>query len=168
MARLQLSLACGDYDLLRPLLDGGVRPEGIELVCVTLPSPERHWRMLRHEEFDVCELSLASYLVDRDRTDRFTAIPVFVLRGFHHDAIAYHTGSGVREPRDLEGKRVGDQVSVTIPPEQAYGQRDERLVHDVPRRAFQGVQDIRPGMQFRAQGASGQQQIVTVVSVADD
>ncbi|HWP41541.1 MAG TPA: peptidylprolyl isomerase [Tepidisphaeraceae bacterium] len=68
----------------------------------------------------------------------------------------------------LEGKRVGDQVSVTIPPEQAYGQRDERLVHDVPRRAFQGVQDIRPGMQFRAQGASGQQQIVTVVSVADD
>ena len=107
MARLQLSLACGDYDLLRPLLDGGVRPEGIELVCVTLPSPERHWRMLRHEEFDVCELSLASYLVDRDRTDRFTAIPVFPHRRFRHGYVFVRSGGPVREPQDLQGKQVG-------------------------------------------------------------
>ncbi len=107
MPRLQLSLACGDYDLLRPLLDGTVRAEGVELVCVTLPSPERHWRMLRHEEFDVCELSLASYLVDRDRTDRFTAIPVFPHRRFRHGYVFVRQEGPVRRPQDLEGRRVG-------------------------------------------------------------
>ncbi len=107
MGRLQLSLACGDYDLLRPLLDGSVQPEGIELVVVPLPSPERHWRMLRHEEFDVCELSLASYLIDRDRTDRFTAIPVFPHRRFRHGYIFVRSAGHVSEPRDLQGRRVG-------------------------------------------------------------
>ncbi len=107
MSRLQLSLACGDYDLLQPLLHGEVRPEGIDLVVVRLPSPERHWRMLRHEEFDVCELSLASYLVDRDRTDRFTAIPVFPHRRFRHGYLFVRTDGPVRKPGDLRGRRVG-------------------------------------------------------------
>lgn len=107
MGRLQLSLACGDYDLLRPLLDGAVQPEGIDLVCIPLPSPERHWRMLRREEFDVCELSLASYLVDRDRSQRFTAIPVFPHRRFRHGYVFVRQDGPVREPRDLQGRRVG-------------------------------------------------------------
>jgi 4,5-dihydroxyphthalate decarboxylase len=58
-AQLQISLACGDYDINRGLIDGTVRPEGIDLVPIVLPSPERHWRMMRGQEFDVCELSLA-------------------------------------------------------------------------------------------------------------
>ncbi len=107
MGRLQLSLACGDYDLLRPLVDGTVRAEGMDLVCVTLPSPERHWRMLRHEEFHVCELSLASYLVDRDRTDRFVALPVFPHRRFRHGYVFVRSAGPVREPQDLHGRRVG-------------------------------------------------------------
>ena len=61
MAKLQLTLACGDYDFLRPLINGEVQPQGIELNVLTMPSPERHGRMLRHEEFDVCELSLVGF-----------------------------------------------------------------------------------------------------------
>ncbi|HEY7087736.1 MAG TPA: peptidylprolyl isomerase [Tepidisphaeraceae bacterium] len=68
----------------------------------------------------------------------------------------------------LEGKTPGEQVSVTVPPEQGYGQRDEALVRDISRQAFQGVDQVKPGMQFRAQGRDGQQQLITVVSVGDD
>jgi len=60
MPRLQLTLACGAYDLLRPLIEGVVTPAGIDLNVLTMATPERHGRMLRHEEFDVCELSLVA------------------------------------------------------------------------------------------------------------
>lgn len=65
----------------------------------------------------------------------------------------------------LEGKNKGDQLTVTIPPDKAYGNRNDQLVQDVPRKMFQGVSDIKTGMQFRAQGPQGQQQVVTVVDV---
>ena len=107
MARLQLTLACGDYDLTQPLTDGTVRPRGIDLVVVTLPSPERHWRMLRHEEFDVCELSMASYLVERSRGERFVAIPVFPHRRFRHSYVFVNADKGIEGPQDLAGRRVG-------------------------------------------------------------
>ena len=67
MSKLRLTLACGDYDFLSPLFDGTVKPAGVDLNVLTMASPERHGRMLRHEEFDVCELSLVGYLVARDR-----------------------------------------------------------------------------------------------------
>ena len=67
----------------------------------------------------------------------------------------------------LEGKSAGDQVNVSIPPDQAYGQRDERMVQAVPRAAFQGVADIRPGMQFQAQTSAGAR-LITVVGVEGD
>lgn len=67
----------------------------------------------------------------------------------------------------LEGKSTGDAVNVTIQPEQAYGTRNEQLVQEVPRKMFQGVDNIQPGMQFRAQGPQGTQ-VVTVVGVAGD
>ena len=52
MSKLKLTLACGDYDFLRPLINGEIQPQGIELNVLTMPSPERHGRMLRHEEFE--------------------------------------------------------------------------------------------------------------------
>jgi 4,5-dihydroxyphthalate decarboxylase len=70
MARLRLTLACGDYDLIRALKDETVKPESIELTVVNLTSPERHWRMMRHLEFDVCELSMASYATRPSRCSR--------------------------------------------------------------------------------------------------
>lgn len=107
MSRLKLSLACGPYDLLRPLIDREVSAAGIDLNPLTMPSPERHGRMLRYEEFDVCELSLVAYLVAREQKRRFTAIPVFPHRRFRHSYMVKRTGCGIEKPSDLNGKRVG-------------------------------------------------------------
>jgi 4,5-dihydroxyphthalate decarboxylase len=107
MSKLRLTFACGDYDLLRPLFDATVSPPGIELNVLTMPSPERHGRMLRHEEFDVCELSLVGYLVARDRGCDYVAIPVFPHRRFRHSYMVKRTGRGIEKPSDLNGKRVG-------------------------------------------------------------
>jgi 4,5-dihydroxyphthalate decarboxylase len=107
MSRLKLSLACGAYDLLRPLIEGEVVPSGIDLNIVTMASPERHGRMLRHEEFDVCELSLVAYLIAWDQEKAFTAIPVFPHRRFRHGYMVKRTDCGIEKPSDLNGKRIG-------------------------------------------------------------
>ena len=107
MSKLRLTLACGDYDFLRPLFDGNVAPPGVDLNVLTMPSPERHGRMLRHEEFDACELSLVGYLVARDRGCDYTAIPVFPHRRFRHSYMVKRTECGIEKPADLNGKRVG-------------------------------------------------------------
>ncbi len=106
MAKLKLTLACGDYDFLRPLINGEIQPQGIELNVLTMPSPERHGRMLKHEEFDVCELSLVGYLVSRDKGCGYNAIPVFPHRRFRHQYMVKRTGCGIEKPSDLNGKRV--------------------------------------------------------------
>jgi FKBP-type peptidyl-prolyl cis-trans isomerase SlyD len=64
----------------------------------------------------------------------------------------------------LAGKSVGDSVQVTVPPDQGYGQKDPKMIQAVPRKAFAGVADIKPGMQFNAQSQAGQSRVVTVVS----
>ncbi|MEK6561625.1 MAG: PhnD/SsuA/transferrin family substrate-binding protein [Candidatus Binatota bacterium] len=107
MSKLRLTLACGAYDLLRALIDGAVAPPGIDLNVLTMASPERHGRMLRHVEFDVCELSLVAYLVARDQRRAFTAIPVFPHRRFRHGYMVKRTNCGIEKPADLNGKRVG-------------------------------------------------------------
>jgi len=107
MAKLNLTLACGAYDLLRPLIEGVVAPAGIDLNVLTMASPERHGRMLRHEEFDVCELSLIAYLVALDQGRTFRAIPVFPHRRFRHGYMVKRMNCGVEKPADLNGKRVG-------------------------------------------------------------
>jgi 4,5-dihydroxyphthalate decarboxylase len=58
---LHLTIAVGDYDLTRQLLDGTVACQGLELIALTMPSPQRHWRMFVHREFDNAEVSLGSY-----------------------------------------------------------------------------------------------------------
>jgi 4,5-dihydroxyphthalate decarboxylase len=107
MSKLELTFACGDYDFLRPLTDGTVAPPGIGLNVLTMASPERHGRMLRHEEFDVCELSLVGYLVARDRGCNYTAIPVFPHRRFRHSYMVKRNSCGIEKPSDLNGKRIG-------------------------------------------------------------
>ncbi len=107
MSKLRLNLACGSYDLLSPLIEGVAVPAGIDLNILTMASPERHGRMLRHEEFDICELSLVSYLVARDLGRPFTAIPVFPHRRFRHVYMVKRTNCGIDKPADLNGKRVG-------------------------------------------------------------
>jgi 4,5-dihydroxyphthalate decarboxylase len=107
MSKLRVTLACGDYDLLSPLITGAVQPPGMELNVLTMASPERHGRMLRHEEFDVCELSLVAYLLSWERKRSFTAIPVFPHRRFRHGYMVKRAGCGIEKPSDLNGKRVG-------------------------------------------------------------
>src|SRR2546426_1109086 len=107
MSKLNLTLACSYYDLQNPLINREIQPQGIDLNVLTMSSPERHGRMLRHEEFDVCELSLVGYLVARDRGCNYTAIPVFPHRRFRHSYMIKRTGCGVEKPSDLNGKRVG-------------------------------------------------------------
>ncbi len=105
MAR-QLTFACGAYDRTRPLIDGRVKPEGLELNWIVL-SPHEIWtRMLNHYEFDASEMSLASYIISRTLNKPLIAIPVFPARSFRHSFVYVNTKSGIIRPKDLEGKRV--------------------------------------------------------------
>ncbi len=108
MAKLSLTLACNPYDRVQPLIDGSVQPDGVELNFITSLSPgEIFWRMLRHAEFDVAELSLSAYILGLARGDtRFVGIPVFLLRLFRHSYIWVREGAGIERPEDLKGKTV--------------------------------------------------------------
>lgn len=106
--KVELTLACGDYEIVRPLMEGKVQPDGIELTVLTeMDSTTRHWRFLRNQEFDVAEVSLSSYVAARGRGLPFNAIPVFLHRRFRHGFIFINSAAGIREPKDLIGKRVG-------------------------------------------------------------
>jgi hypothetical protein len=108
VSRLNLTFACGDYDRTRALEDGGVRPDGIELTYLRLPVEETFFRMLRHREFDVAEMSLSTYVATLDAAPRpFVALPVFTSRMFRHGGIYINADAGISTPSDLRGKRVG-------------------------------------------------------------
>src|SRR5712691_6417769 len=105
---VELTLACGDYEITRPLKEGTVRPDGIELRVVTaMDSPTRHWRFLRNREFDMAEVSSSSYIAARDNGLPFRAIPVFPHRRFRHGFIFINAAKGIAKPTDLIGRKVG-------------------------------------------------------------
>jgi 4,5-dihydroxyphthalate decarboxylase len=106
--KISLTLACGDYEIMRPLKDGEVRPDGIELTVLTsMYSDTRHWRFLRNGEFDMAEVSSSSYLASRDNGLPFRAIPVFPHRRFRHGFIFVNTAKGIKKPTDLIGRKIG-------------------------------------------------------------
>jgi 4,5-dihydroxyphthalate decarboxylase len=108
MAKLRLSIACSNYDRTRALLEGRIPVDGIELTCLDLPIEETFFRMLRHYEFHVAEMSLSSYVLSLfAEKPRLIAIPVFPSRFFRHSCIFVNRESGIGEPKDLIGKRVG-------------------------------------------------------------
>ena len=117
VSKLRLTLACWNYDRTRALLDGRVQPEGIDLNYLNLPVEETFFRMLRHKEFDVTEMSLSSYVLSLFMpAPPFIAIPAFPSRFFRHSCIYVHAGSGIREPADLVGKKVGTpEYQMTAP-----------------------------------------------------
>ena len=119
MAALKIDLGCGDYDLVRPLKDGVVRAEGMEINFVLINKPpEVFWRMAVHSEFDAAEMSLGSYVAGKSRGDfPFVALPAFVSRKFRHSSAYVNVNSGIDRPADLKGKRVGIpeyQMTATI------------------------------------------------------
>jgi 4,5-dihydroxyphthalate decarboxylase len=108
MPNLKLTLACWDYDRTRPLMDGRVKPDGIDLDIKIMRPRQSFQRMLDSQEFDVSELSLASYTVLKARGNcPFVAVPVAISKLFRHSCIYVCTDAGIRTPQDLRGKRVG-------------------------------------------------------------
>jgi 4,5-dihydroxyphthalate decarboxylase len=96
------------------LKDGTVTPCGFAFDFEEVDPLIRAFRlMVRGLEFDVCELAITTYLCAREHGKRFTALPIFLVRGFHHGAILCNTNV-VREPKDLEGKRVGVNRGYTV------------------------------------------------------
>ena len=108
MSDLKLSIAVGPYDRMRPLMDGDVQIDGVDPVFMRLTPEEIFFRALRHQEFDVCELSLSSFSVKTARGDNpYVGIPVFPSRAFRHTAIYVRTDKGLKRPEDLKGRRIG-------------------------------------------------------------
>src|SRR5262249_29431488 len=106
MPNLPLTLACWDYDRTRPLLDGRVKPEGIDLDIRIMRPRQTFPRMLDHREFQISELSLASYTALKGRGGcPFVAIPVALSKIFRHSCIYVRCDSGIDKPADLKGKR---------------------------------------------------------------
>ena len=117
MSKLKLSFGCWNYDRTRALMDGRVQADGIDLNYLNMPVEETFFRMLRHKEFEVAEMSLSSYTVSLFSEARpFIAIPIFPSRFFRHSCIYVNAASGIREPKDLIGKRVGNpEYQMTAP-----------------------------------------------------
>ena len=83
MPNIQLTLACGDYEIIRAIKEGAVKVDGVDLTVLTdIDSSTRHWRFLRNREFDVAEVSASSYLLARDAGMEIEGIPVFLHRRF--------------------------------------------------------------------------------------
>jgi 4,5-dihydroxyphthalate decarboxylase len=106
--KLHLTLACGDYEIVRALTEGNIQPDGIELTVLTdMTSDIRHWRMIRGHEFDIAELSMSNYLAAKFRSQPLIAIPVFLHRRFRHGFTFINTSKGIQKPTDLIGRKVG-------------------------------------------------------------
>jgi 4,5-dihydroxyphthalate decarboxylase len=110
-----LSIALGNYGLTRPLKDGIVSAGRLKLEYVEVePITAAMRRMCRGLEFDICEMAFTTYVCARAIGKPFTAIPVFVTRNFHHWAIFINVKSGIRTPKDLEGRAVGVNRGYTV------------------------------------------------------
>ena len=97
------------------LKNGSVKADGFELEFEEIPVLVQAFRrMVRGLEFDVCEMALTTYLCAKEHGVKFTGIPVFLVRAFHHGAILHNINQPVNNPRDLEGKRVGVHRGYTV------------------------------------------------------
>jgi 4,5-dihydroxyphthalate decarboxylase len=111
--RLKTALATRGHT--EALKSGAVKPRTFEFEFEEVPVIIKAFRrMVRSQDFDICELAMTTYLCSRAAGKPFTAIPVFPMRAFHHGAILYNVNSGIRTPKDLEGQRVGVNRGYTV------------------------------------------------------
>ncbi len=107
MNKLTLSVAVGDYDRVRPMIDGTVQIDGVDPVFMTLEPEEIFFRAFRHADFDMCELSMSSFTVKTANGDcPYVGVPVFPSRSFRHNSIYVRTDR-IKRPEDLKGRRLG-------------------------------------------------------------
>src|SRR5438876_11393767 len=111
----RLKTALGVRGHTQPLVEGTVTPRTFEFEFDDVPVIIKAFRrMVRNLDFDICELAMTTYLCARAYGRPVTAIPVFPMRAFHHGAIVYNTTTGVRTPKDLEGRTVGVNRGYTV------------------------------------------------------
>jgi 4,5-dihydroxyphthalate decarboxylase len=110
-----LKIAIGSTGLTKPIIDGTVRPDDLELQYVQIdPITSAFRRMVRNLEYDICEMALSTYLCAKSYGKPITAIPVFLKRSFHHGSIVCNVNSGIKTPKDLEGRTVGVNRGYTV------------------------------------------------------
>jgi 4,5-dihydroxyphthalate decarboxylase len=115
MADLHLRTVTRTQGNNRALKDGTVTPEGATFDFEEIPVLVQGFRrMVRSLEFDVCEMALTTYLTAKAHGVAFTAVPAFLVRGFHHNAITVDIRHGITSPKDLEGKKVGVNRGYTV------------------------------------------------------
>lgn len=105
---LTLSIALSDNERTRPILEGRFHPQGVRFIPTAVHPSEMFWRQLKYGDFDVSEMSLSTLCISVSRGDRrWVALPIFTARKHFHTSILVREDSGIREPRDLHGRRVG-------------------------------------------------------------
>ncbi len=111
MSLLPLTIATGDYDRVRPVIDGRVAVEGCDVNYLPITIEEGSYRTFTNHEFDVAEVSLSNYMIGRSRGEiPYIAIPVFTSRMFRHSSIYVRADAGIEGPADLKGREVGVPV----------------------------------------------------------
>ncbi len=139
--KIPLTLACGDYEITRPLIEGKVAVDGVDLtVLADMDSATRHWRFLRNGEFDVAEVSSSSYLAARDNDWPFRAIPVFLHRRFRHGFMFINTAKGISKPADLKGRKIGVKTLMTSAVLWMRGLLEQE--YDVPLNSMEWVAEL--------------------------
>lgn len=115
MAGLKLKTVTRTQGNNEALKDGAVKPRTFEFDFVEVdPLIDAFRRMVRGNEFDICEMAITTYICAKAHGKPFTAIPVFLVRAFHHGAIAVNTKAGINIPKDLEGRKVGVNRGYTV------------------------------------------------------
>ena len=115
MAALKLKTVTRTQGNNQALIDGSVKADGFEFDFQDVPVLiDGFRRMVRGMEFDVCEMALTTYVCARAHGKAFTALPIFLVRAFHHAAIVVNTDAGINRPKDLEGRRVGVNRGWTV------------------------------------------------------
>ncbi|MEE2969920.1 MAG: ABC transporter substrate-binding protein [Pseudomonadota bacterium] len=109
MSNFSLTFACGGYDRMQPLMTGAVEPEGIDLNFLEIQAPREIFdRMVKRREFHASEMSLSEFISQMATGDcPFVGIPVFPSKMFRHGYFIVNPNSGIKTPKDMEGKRVG-------------------------------------------------------------
>ncbi len=145
--KIPLTLACGDYEIVRALKEGTVTPDGIDLTVLTdMDSTTRHWRFLRNGDFDMAETSASSYVVARDHGFPITALPVFLHRRFRHGFVFINTKKGIAKPTDLIGKRIGIKSFLVTAIHWMRGILEHE--YGVPHRSIEWVAELDEDVEF--------------------
>jgi 4,5-dihydroxyphthalate decarboxylase len=164
------------------LKDGTVKPKTFEFDFVEVePLIAAFRRQVRGSEFDICEMAITTYICAREHGKPMTAVPVFLVRAFHHGAILVNTKAGIHRPQDLEGKRVGVNRGYTVTTgvwargvlQQEYGVDLSKITwvlsgdeHVAEYKAPANVVPIEPGKKMDEMLASGE--LVAAIGVEAD